>query len=560
MCRAVALNMHARGIAMPSMTIDQRQLQTLGQLLSAGGHQDVPGLLRASLERLVAFWPAQAGALIYQAPHGELLALESGELDRDSARMIAEAREAFARRAEGGEPAIGYYALDDDRQLMELSLRSGNQTVGLLHLVVRESDVERSEAARAGEDMVVLLVRALGGEADKLAMLRHAEHDLRELHLLYEVGQALATNLDLPSLLADIKRHVPEVMGAERCSIMLLDEASRELILDTTDAHTGELKEFRIPMDRGIAGWVASNGIGQIVNDVEQDPRWFDGVARDIDFVTKSILCAPMRQADRIVGVMQVLNKRSGEPFIDQDLRLLTTLAAQAAVAVENARLVRSLKSERDKLLAKEAEVRAAIARDLHDGPTQSVAAISMNIEFIKKLMRAMPERVESELNVLAELVQKTSQDIRTLLFELRPLGLETQGLLSTLHQYVSRFRDPSGAMRLRLEAPPSIPRLPVEIEAAIFIIIQESVNNARKHARTPEVAIYLYIEEGQLVASVRDRGHGFNLGAVESTYNTRGSLGLLNMRERARLIGGECRIRSAEGEGTTVEVRVPLA
>jgi signal transduction histidine kinase len=545
---------------MPPMTLDQRQLQTLGQLLSAGGHQEVPVMLRASLERLVAFWPAQAGALIYESPHGEPLALEHGELDDEAARMIAEAREAFARRAEGSEPAIGYYALDDDRQLMELSLRSGDQTVGLLHLVVRESDVERSEASRAGDDVVVLLVRALGGEADKLAMLRHAEHDLRELHLLYEVGQSLATNLDLRSLLDDIKRHVPEVMSAERCSIMLLDDATRELVLDATDTHSGELKEFRIPMDRGIAGWVASNGIGQIVNDVEQDPRWFDAVARDVDFVTRSILCAPMRRGERTVGVMQVLNKRSGEPFTEQDLRLLTTLATQAAIAVENARLVRDLKSERDKLLAKEAEVRAAIARDLHDGPTQSVAAIAMNIEFVKKLMRAMPERVESELNVLAELVQKTSQDIRTLLFELRPLGLETQGLLSTLQQYVNRFRDPSGQLRLRLEAPTNIPRLPVEVEAAIFIIVQESVNNARKHARAPEVAIYLYVEEGQLVASVSDRGRGFNLSAVESTYNTRGSLGLLNMRERAQLIGGEYRIRSAEGEGTTVEVRVPLS
>lgn len=544
---------------MPPTTTEQRQLQTLGQLLSAGGHHDVPTMLRASLERLVTFWPAQAGALLYQSPLGEQTPLEHGALGEEAARMIGEAREAFARRDEGSDPAIGYYTLDDDRQLMEISLRSGNQTVGLLHLVVRESDVERSEAARAGEDMVVLLVRALGGEADKLAMLRHAEHDLRELHLLYEVGQSLATNLDLLSLLEDIKRHVPEVMGAERCSIMLIDDASRELVLNAVDTHSTELREFRIPMDRGIAGWVATNGIGQIVNDVEADPRWFDGVARDIDFVTRSILCAPIRHGDRVVGVMQVLNKRSGEPFNEQDLRLLTTLASQAAIAVENARLVRSLKEERDRLLAKEAEVRAAIARDLHDGPTQSVAAIAMNIEFIKKLMRAMPERVESELNVLSDLVQKTSQDIRTLLFELRPLGLETQGLLSTLQQYAGRFRDPNQATRLRLEAPPSIPRLPVEIEGAIFIIVQEAVNNARKHARAPEITIYVYVEEGQLVASVRDRGTGFNLPAVESSYNTRGSLGLLNMRERAQLIGGECRIRSAEGEGTTVEVRVPL-
>jgi signal transduction histidine kinase len=544
---------------MPPLTSDQRQIQTLGQIISAGGQHDVPGLLRMSLERLVAFWPAQAGALIYQAPYGELLALEHGKLNDESARLIGEAREAFSRRIEGAEPAMGYYALDDDRQLIELSLRSGSQTVGLLHLVVREADVESAAPVGPDEDVVVLLVRALGGEADKLAMLRRAEQDLRELHLLYQVGQALASNLDLSSLLDDMKRRVPEVMGAERCSILMLDESSRELVLETTDTHTEERREFRIPMDRGIAGWVATNGIGQIVNDVEQDPRWFDGVARDIDFVTRSILCVPMQYGDRTIGVMQVLNKRSGEPFVDQDLRLLTTLAAQAAVAVENARLVRSLKEERDRLLVKEAEVRAAIARDLHDGPTQSIAAIAMNIEFVKKLMRAMPERVESELEVLSELVQKTSQDIRTLLFELRPLGLETQGLLATLQQYVSRFRDPSGSTQLRLEAPPSIPRLPIEVESAIFIIVQEAVNNARKHARSSEIVIYLYQEEDQLVASVRDRGRGFNLTAVESTYHSRGSLGLINMRERARLIGGECRIRSSEGEGTTVELRVPL-
>ena len=544
---------------MPSLISNQRQLQTLGQLLIAGGHHDVRGLLAASLERLVTFWPALGGSLLYQAPDSELISLEHGHLDREASRLIAEAREGFTRREEGSEPAIGYYALDDDREIMELPLQSGVHTVGLLHLVVREGE-QRTEAVAPIEDMVMLLVRAIGGEADKLAMLRHAEHDLRELHLLYEVGQALAINLDLSSLLDDIKRRVPTVIGAERCSIMLIDAATHALVLETPDPHSGERREFSIPIDRGIAGWVATNGIGQIVNDVEQDPRWFDGVARDIDFVTRSILCAPMRRGDRVVGVMQVLNKQSGEPFTDQDLQLLTTLATQAAVAVENARLVRSLKEERDKLLAKEAEVRAAIARDLHDGPTQSVAAIAMNIEFVKKLMRAMPERVESELNVLSELVQKTAYNIRTLLFELRPLGLETQGLLSTLQQYVSRFRDPTGAMKLRLEAPPSIPRLSVEVEGAIFIIVQEAVNNARKHARAPEVVIYIYPEEGQLVASVRDRGRGFNLATIEASYNTRGSLGLLNMRERAGLISGECRIRSVEGEGTTVELRVPIA
>src|SRR5258706_1909614 len=382
--------------AMPSLISNQRQLQTLGQLLIAGGHHDVRGLLAASLERLVTFWPALGGSLRDQAPDNELIWLEHGHLDHEASRLIAEAREGFTRGEEGSEPAIGYYALADDREIMELPLQSGVQTVGLLHLVVREGE-QRTEAVAPIEDMVMLLVRAIGGEADKLAMLRHAEHDLRELHLLYEVGQALAINLDLSSLLDDIKRRVPTVIGAERCSIMLIDAATHALVLETPDPHSGERREFSIPIHRGIAGWVATNGIGQIVNDVEQDPRWFDGVARDIDFVTRSILCAPMRQGDRVVGVMQVLNKQSGEPFTDQDLQLLTTLATQAAVAVENARLVRSRKVERDKLLAKEAEVRAAIARDRHDRPAQHGTEIAMNVKFVKELMRALPERVESE-------------------------------------------------------------------------------------------------------------------------------------------------------------------
>lgn len=106
--------------------------------------------------------------------------------------------------------------------------------------------------------------------------------------------QALSSNLDLESLLnEEIKERVPEVMDAARCSIMLIDDTTRELILVVDNQL--EAKEFRLPLDRGIAGWVASNGIGQIVNDVEQDPRWFDGIARDVDFVTHSIVCAPMR-------------------------------------------------------------------------------------------------------------------------------------------------------------------------------------------------------------------------------------------------------------------------
>ncbi len=543
---------------MSPIAINQRQLETLSQLLIAGGHHDVTELLAASLERLVSFWPARAGALLYMSPYGEIVRHTHGPLDEEARTLIEQARQGFTRRDDGGEPIVGSYSLDDGRDLIELPLQSGGQGVGLLHLVIEAHTTEgREHPNPLDEDLLVLLVRAIGGEADKIAMLRRAERDLRELNLLYEIGQSLAVNLDLPSLLNDIRLRVPAVVGAERCSIFMLDEATNELVLDIP----GEQRIYRMPADRGIAGWVVTHSVGQIVNDVEQDSRWYDAIGREADFVTRSIVCVPMRIKDRTVGAMQLLNKIDGRGFSDQDLQLLTTLAVQVAIAIENARLYQHLKHEHERLLAKEAEVRHAIARDLHDGPTQSIAAIAMNIEFIKKLFMAMPERVPDELETLTELVHKTSHDLRTLLFELRPLGLETQGLLTTLQQYAERWRDPSGAgTQLRLEAPANMPRLAAEKEAAIFIIIQEAVTNARKHARSDAITIYLYEEEDTFVASVRDRGRGFNLAAVEALYTNRGSLGLLNMKERARLIGADLRIKSDQGQGTTVELRIPLA
>lgn len=545
---------------MSPIAINQRQLETLSQLLIAGGHHDVSELLTASLERLVSFWPARAGALLYLTPYGDTVRLAYGPLDDEARTLIDQARHGFIRRDGGGEPIVGSYSLEGGRDLIELPLQSGGQGVGLLHLVVNSADMtSRGEggASQLDEDLMVLLVRAIGGEADKLAMLRRAERDLRELNLLYEISQSLSVNLDLSSLLNDIKLRAPKVVEAERCSIFILDEDRGELVLEIP----GENRQYRMPADRGIAGWVVTHGVGQIVNDVEQDKRWYDGIGREADFITRSILCVPMRMKDKVIGAVQLLNKTEGRLFSEQDMQLLTTLAAQAAIAIENARLYQNLKEERDRLLSKEAEVRAAIARDLHDGPTQSVAAIAMNIEFIKRLFKAMPERVPSELDTLAELVNKTTNDIRTLLFELRPLGLETQGLLMTLQQYVDRWRDPSGAgTKLRLEAPANMPRLPSEVEAAAFIIIQEAINNARKHARSDVITVYLYVEEDHFVASVRDRGKGFNLAAVEANYNNRGSLGLLNMKERARLIGADLRMRSEPGQGTTVELRIPLS
>lgn len=125
---------------MSPIAINQRHLETLSQLLIAGGHHGVSELLAASLERLVSFWPASAGALLYVTPYGETVRLTHGPLDEEARTLIEQARHGFGRRDDGSEPIVGSYSLDDGRDLIELPLQSGGQGVGLLHLVVDGQD------------------------------------------------------------------------------------------------------------------------------------------------------------------------------------------------------------------------------------------------------------------------------------------------------------------------------------------------------------------------------------------------------------------------------------
>ncbi|KPL81167.1 GAF domain-containing sensor histidine kinase [Herpetosiphon geysericola] len=539
---------------MPSITLDAQRWQTFSQLLTATAYQNPQALLESFLQRLIEFWPAQAGALLYIDPMNAPFSLEHGELPADGHEMIEQARSVFERTT-GGEQDLGVYGINDELALVELTLRSGDAEVGLLHLIVA---ADRVSPENEGE-LALLLVGVAGGAADRVALLNTTRSELDEMNLLYQVSQSIASDIDLRSLLRTIIEKVTQIVDSESASLLLVDDVHKELYFETPSSNNQELRSYRMPMDQGFAGWVVTHGQGLIVDDPQNDARFYRQVDSDISHQTRNILTVPVRSRERTVGVIQAVNKRNG-PFTEHDLRTLSMLANQAAISIENANLYTKLKEERDRLIRKEEEVRHQINRDLHDGPTQSIAAISMNIEFIKKLMHAMPERVEDELNSLAALVKKTYQELRTLLFELRPLGLETQGLIATLHEYSSKFRDPSG-MQVRFTPGNFVGRLAPQTAAATFMIIQEAVNNARKHAKASMVWIELFqdSERHMLTAVVRDSGIGFDLQSITTSYEERGSFGLLNMGERATLAGGSFEIRSSAGEGTQIIIRVPM-
>ena len=170
-------------------------------------------------------------------------------------------------------------------------------------------------------------------------LFAETQRRIQELALLNAAGRAMASTLELEDLLLVIMRQAIEVLGVEAVSILLLDTASGDLIFKAAlGGGADNLKGRRLPQGMGIAGWVAQQNAPLIVPDVGQDMRFYPDFDLDSGFVTRSILAVPLIARDRVIGVMEVLNKREGR-FGADDRQLTESLAASAAAAIENARL-----------------------------------------------------------------------------------------------------------------------------------------------------------------------------------------------------------------------------
>jgi signal transduction histidine kinase len=378
---------------------------------------------------------------------------------------------------------------------------------------------------------------------------------------LQDISRTLISELDLKRLLQKIIHAAVEVLDASTGSLLIWDPSENSLVFAVTEGGEGEretLELRRMPADQGIAGWIFTHRQPVIVEDVSQDERFFKGIDESLGRRTSSLVGVPLMTKGEMVGVIEVLNKRSGEKFDEQDLDALSALAGQAAIAIVNARLYLQIREERDRMLNIEEGVHKKLARDFHDGPAQTLASLIMDIEFIQKLLERDPSRVEAELLQLKEKATKAMRQARTTMFELRPLALETKGLKAALEYYVQRLRQTEN-MSIYLQIEGLEERLPQRVEDIVFAIVLEALGNIKKHARANNVWLTVICGEKELLTTIQDDGRGFDVEEVEISYATRGSIGLLNLYERAEMLGGRISIESAPGQGTTVSLMVPI-
>lgn len=196
------------------------------------------------------------------------------------------------------------------------------------------------------------------GQLDDLQIL------IDRMDFLHSVSQKISAKKSLPALLEEIMEESKNLMNAEASSLLLYDEKKRKLSFQVATGDKGKIVEkYSVPLGTGIAGWVAKHQAPLNIKDCYNDSRFNPKFDKKSNFKTTSMICVPLLRDDKLVGVMQVINKNDGEPFDDVDMHIFETLASQCAIAIENAQLVESqLEAE---LLKIELETARAIQENL---------------------------------------------------------------------------------------------------------------------------------------------------------------------------------------------------
>jgi signal transduction histidine kinase len=395
-------------------------------------------------------------------------------------------------------------------------------------------------------------------QAIRLNQVRERERE--RARATFHMAAELTTTLDYERVLEmalDLSARALEHVGTGDVDLIsaLLIFSNGVLHVASARGLTQDDRRNTFTGDKGLMGRALTTGEPRISRDLSQDPE-----LQRLQSLHESgvVLSIPLTAGLDSYGILLFAHH---EPhyFNVERVELLWAIAQQAIIALQNARLYRDLEEEKERITEIQEEARKKLARDLHDGPTQTIAAIAMRVNFARRLMDRDPHGASDELFKVEDMARRTTKEIRHMLFTLRPLILESQGLVAGLAQLAEKVRE-THEQKVIIEADSDISDcMEMAKQGVVFYIAEEAINNARKHAEAEHVWVRLLQNDGMFVLEVEDDGVGFNVGAVDANYEQRGSLGIVNMRERAELVNGLLHIDSTEGQGTCISVLVPL-
>lgn len=452
----------------------------------------------------------------------------------------------------------------EPRAILAVPVRWQEQMLGVLEAVD-----ERADAFSDGDlEMLQAVGTWLAIAIGRARQHHELERRVRESEAIARISRALSETLEPQVILDMIAASAHDIVpGTDWAVIHLLRGRPERLYPVASAGSAPPAEDYIIGAGEGIAGRVLLEGHVLNIGDVQQDGR-ATPFARSVGM--RSLLVAPIQSRSRTLGTISIMEK---EPyaFTVDDERLLTIMAAQAGLAIENAQLfdsqrrartVAELQRERLRELTKrivtaQEEERLRISRELHDEAGQALTSLKISLDLLRTSLAPDQQALAARLADVAGLADETMETLRTLAHDLRPPGLDTFGLNVALEGLCYDLSART-AMPIVYEGT-ELPELPTELALSMYRLVQEALTNTAKHANARHVRVSLAREDGLLTLTVADDGKGFLLETEGSEPRQRGGIGLVSMHERTELLGGTLTIETAPGSGTRLMARVPF-
>jgi len=366
------------------------------------------------------------------------------------------------------------------------------------------------------------------------------------LRAINDAVLAMAAELRVAPILQRLVESARELVKARYAALGIPDGEGGFAQFITSGMSAAQIEAIGpLPRTHGLLGAMLTETAPYRTSDIRTDPRfqWWPPPHPRMS----SFLGVPILAKGRVIAAFYLTDKIGADEFSEDDQAAVEMLAAHAAIAIENARLF-----ERSRELSV-VEERTRLARELHDSVSQTLFSISLVAEAAATLVDRDAAKAKTQLEGLREMARAATQEMRSLIFELRPADLDAEGLVATLRKHIDVLRR---VYPMRIEFKENVAaRPPPAVEREVYRIAQEALNNAIKHSQADRIDVELSSRDAMISLLVADDGKGFEPKAAELRAT---KLGITSMEERAESINGALRIESSEA-GTRVELEVPV-
>ncbi len=378
---------------------------------------------------------------------------------------------------------------------------------------------------------------------------------VEKLETLNSISATLCKAADLDETLNRAVDKVLEIVGSgqPKGAMFLLDPTSQSLRLRVHRGLDLGVVEgnVEIPLEECLCGAAARSGEVLIVPNALQDPRH----RRCHEPTAHAHVCIPLRSKDHLLGVID-LYLDDGRPVESVDRQLFASIGRQIGVAVENARLCENLRFYIRQITRAQEDERKRIARELHDETAQGLIEISRRLDDLATTGDGFSEAVTLRLELLQQRIEDLLQGVRRFSRDLRPSVLDDLGLLPALEGLMADIASMGIEPVLQTQGRPR--RLSSDVELALFRVVQEALNNVKRHSGASRVTVEVEFFARRVRVTVHDNGRGFKLKGRLSDLVAMGKFGLIGIEERIQLLGGIFTLLHSAGTGTILVADIP--